>query len=243
MRNRGAGLFVANDSAKSRAAAPRPWPVAPHASNYARRVWWRGFELTPGVMLRASARLRPELAAMAERPRDLLPALVQAASGALSLHPRINFYVFWGRLVHAGGSARVGVVLENPDGSCTVVGVENAHRLSRAEVDRALAAGRLPAAPGPWERLRERTPVACYLAERLTGVFARRYRREVPPLFLSQLGLAGIEELAFTPAHSMALYPGWPREGRLPLTLCFSHALANARPVARFLLTICDLLG
>ena len=28
----------------------------------------------------------------------------------------------------------------------------------------------------------------------------------------------------------------------MPLTLCFNHQLANARPVGRFLLTIRDLL-
>ncbi len=224
------------------APAPRPWPVVPNASNYARRIWWRGFELTPGVSLRASARLRPELAALAQRPRELLPALVQAVSGALFLHPRLNFYVFWGRLVPAGRPVRVGVVLENRDGTCSMVSVADGHRLSRAAIDQVLDAGRVPAATGAWERLRERAPLPCYLAERISGRFQRRYQRQVPPLFLSQLGMPGIEELSFTPAHSMAIYPGWPRRGRLPLTLCFSHVLANARPVARFLLTVRDLL-
>jgi hypothetical protein len=40
----------------------------------------------------------------------------------------------------------------------------------------------------------------------------------------------------------MALFPGWPSQGRLPLTLCYNHQLANARPAGRLLLTIKDLL-
>ena len=80
----------------------RPLPVVPGQSNYARRIWWRGFELTPGVSLKTSVRLRPSLAAPAHNPRHLLPALAQATSAALSLHPRLNFFTFWGRLVWAG---------------------------------------------------------------------------------------------------------------------------------------------
>lgn len=221
---------------------PRPWPVIRFGSNYARRAWWRGFELSPGVSLKTTVHLRPALAAMAGRPRLLLPHLVQAASGALTLHPRLNHYIFWGRLRFAGLPVRVGVVLENRDGTCDMVPVAGGHQMSPSEISALLSQDRAAAQPGPWLRLREKAPLPCYWAERLSGVFARRYQRQVPPLFLSQLGVEGIEELSFTPAHSMALYPGWPTGGVMPLTLCFSHALANARPVARFLLTVRDLL-
>jgi hypothetical protein len=220
----------------------RPLPVAPGLSNYARRVWWRGFDLTPGVTLKTMVRLRPSLAARAEEPRHLLPALVQAASAGLSLHPRLNFYTFWGRLIWAGEPVRVGVVMENPDQSCTLANLSDAHRLGWDELRQALhQAGHTPP-PGLMERLREAWPVPTYLAERLGGLYARRYMRTTAPLFISMLALPGIDELTFAPAHSMSLLSGWPQEGRLPLTLCFNHQLANARPVGRLLLTIKELL-
>ncbi|MFZ5584502.1 MAG: hypothetical protein ACOZHQ_01100 [Thermodesulfobacteriota bacterium] len=227
----------------SQTPPPTPLPVVPGQSNFARRAWWRGFNLTPGVTVRTTARLRPTLADLADRPRELLLSLAAAASAGLCLHPRLNFYTFWGRLVWAGEPVRVGLVLERPDQSCLVPAVADAHLRDRgevwAEVQAALAR---PAPAGAYARLREGWPTACYAAERLSGTFQRRYVRENAPLFISMLALKGIEEAGFAPAHSMALFPGWPEDGRLPLTLCFNHQLANARPVGRLLLTIRDLL-
>ncbi len=220
----------------------RPLPVIPGQSNYARKVWWRGFELTPGVTLKTLVRLRPSLAAQADNPRHLLPALVQAASAGLSLHPRLNFYTFWGRLVWAGEPVRVDVVMENPDLTCYMATISDAHRLSWPELRRAIHEARHAPPPGLTERLREAWPLPTYVIERLSGAWARRHVRVKAPLTISMLALPGIEELTFAPAHSMALMPGWPRDGVLPLSLCFNHQLANARPVGRLLLTIKDLL-
>ena len=222
--------------------APPPYPVARAQSRYARHTWWRGFELAPGVCLKTSARLRPALAVAQDQPRVILAAVAQAASAALSLHPRLNYFTFWGRLVWAGLPPRVALVLENPDQSCDLVNLSAAHDLCPGQILRLLAQRPLPALPSPWARLREAWPLPCYLAERLSGALARNYARDMAPLFISQLGLPGIEELSFTPAHSMALYPAWPQDGRLSLTLCFNHQLANARPVGRFLLCIKELL-
>ncbi len=222
---------------------PPPLPVVPGASNYARRVWWRGFELTPGVSLKTSVRLRPSLARRAQHPRDLLLAVAGAASAALSLHPRLNYFTFWGRLVWAGWPVRVGLVMENPDLTCDMAVVSEAHQKSWPELAAALRQNRQAVPDSPYERLREAWPTACYLAERLSGGFQRRYLRDNAPLFISMIALPGIEEAAFVPAHSMALFPGWPQDDRLTLTLCFNHQLANARPLARYLLTVRDLLG
>lgn len=227
----------------SQTTPPTPLPVNLGQSNFARRAWWRGFNLTPGVTVRTTARLRPALAELADHPRELLLSLAAAASAALCLHPRLNFYTFWGRLVWAGEPVRVGLVLERPDQGCVVPAVADAHLRPRAEVwAEARAALAQPAPAGAYARLRERWPLACYAAERASGAFQRRYVRENAPLFISMLALKGIEDATFAPAHSMALFPGWPEDGRLPLTLCYNHQLANARPVARLLLTIRDLL-
>ncbi|MCA1906173.1 MAG: hypothetical protein LDL11_06245 [Desulfarculus sp.] len=227
----------------TRPVPPPPLPVVPGLSNYARRAWWRGFELTPGVSLKTSVRLRPSLADRAQNPRDLLLAVAGAASAALTLHPRLNYYTFWGRLVWAGWPVRVGLVIENPDLSCDMAVVADAHQKSWPELAAALRQDRQPAPVGAYRRLREAWPTACYLAERLSGFFERSYIAEFAPLFISMIAIPGIEEAAFAPAHSMALFPGWPQDGRLPLTLCFNHQLANARPLARYLLTIRDLLA
>ena len=221
---------------------PAPLPVVPGQSNYARRVWWRGFELTPGVTLKTTARLRPTLAARAHNPRHLLLALIQAASAALSLHPRLNFYTFWGRLVWAGLPVRVGVVMEKPDFTCYLANLTDAHNQSWAELHRVIKEARQTQPPSLPERLREACPLPAYALERLSGSWTRRYQRAKAPLVISMLALPGIEGLTFTDAHSMALYPGWPEDGRLPLTLCFNHQLANARPMGRFLLTIREML-
>lgn len=220
----------------------RPLPVVPGLSNYARQVWWSRYELIPGVTLKTTVRLRPSLAARAEEPRHLLPALAQAASAGLSLHPRLNFFTFWGRLVWAGEPVRVGVVVENPDLTCGMATLHEAHRLSWAELRQALRQAHRPQAPAPMDRLREAWPLATYALERLSGSYERLYVRHKAPLFISMLALPGIEEPSFVPAHSMALLPGWPLDGLLPLSLCFNHQLANARPVGRLLLTIKDLL-
>lgn len=221
---------------------PQPLPVIPGQSRYARQAWWRGFELTPGCSIITTARLRPALAARCQEPKELMYSLAWAASAALTLHPRLNFYTFWGDLVWAGEPARVGVVLENPDQTCTTVSVAQAHAMDRGTFFRTLVRGRKTPPPGPWERLRERWPLPCYLAERFSGHYQRAYQRHTAPLFISMLGLPGVEGGAFTPAHSMLLAPAWPIDGRLPLTLCYNHQLANGRPVARFLLTIRELL-
>jgi hypothetical protein len=187
-------------------------------------------------------RLRPSLAARAESPRHLLPALLQAASAGLSLHPRLNFCTFWGDLVWAGEPVRVGVVMENPDLTCDMATIADAHRLSWPELRQAIRHNRQTPPPTTMDRLRETWPLPTYALERLSGAWARRYMRLNGALFISMLALPGIEDLVFTPAHSMALLPSWPREGVLPLSLCFNHQLANARPVGRLLLTIKDLL-
>ena len=225
-----------------RSLAPQPLPLWPGGSNYPRRGLWRGSALPPGVHLGTSARLRPSLAARQDNPRHILLSVIQAASGALALHPRLNFFNYWGRLVWAGEPVRVAVVMENPDLTCDLVVVKEAHRMSRAQVAQALRQGRGQTPAGTWHRLRERFPAACYHLERLSGAYQRRNLRERAPLFISMLGLEGIDFLAYTPTMAMALYPGWPRNGRLPLTLCFSHQLGNARPLGRFLLTIKHLL-
>ena len=220
---------------------PTPYPVAPEGSRFARRAWWRGFELTPGVTLKAGVRLRPALAAAS--PWRRLSALTWAASAALALHPHLNFFTFWGRLAWAGWPVRVAVVLENGDASCDMVVVKGAHLLELEALEEILrsrqgALGR----PGPRGRLREAMPVASYWAERLSGCFAKDYARRNAPLFISMVGLEGIEEASFTPAHSMALYPGSLGQGRLPLVLCFNHQLANARPMGRLLVCLKELL-
>lgn len=220
---------------------PSPYPVSPEGSRFARRAWWREFELTPGVTLKATARLRPALGEAG--PWRSLAALTWAASAALALHPRLNFFTFWGRLTWAGWPPRVGVVLENGDASCDMVVVRGAHLMELEALEKLLRArhgslGRL----GRRGRLRQALPLTSYWAERLSGSFARDYARRNAPLFLSMVGLEGIEDASFTPAHSMALYPGWPDQGRLPLTLCFNHQLANARPVGRLLVCLKELL-
>lgn len=219
-----------------------PLPVVAGQNNFARRAWWRGFELTPGVTLKTTARLRPSLVRHAQNPRDLLLALAGAASAALCLHPRLNYFTFWGRLVWAGWPVRVGLVMENPDQTCDLPVVSDAHNKTWSELLDQLRRNRPSPPAGPYWRLREAWPTACYLAERVSGVFERRFARLNGPLVISMIALPGIEEATFTPAHNMILFPGWPEGGRLPLTLCFNHQLANARPVARLLLTIRDLL-
>ncbi|MBI4799160.1 MAG: hypothetical protein HY794_10580 [Desulfarculus sp.] len=99
-----------------------------------------------------------------------------------------------------------------------------------------------PQPPTPMDRLREAWPLATYALERLSGSYERLYIRHKAPLVISMLALPGIGAPSFVPAHSMALLPGWPKDGLLPLCLCFNHQLANARPVGRLLLTIKDLL-
>ena len=222
---------------------PPPLPVIPGQNNFARRAWWRGFELVPGVSLKTTARLRPSLARRAQNPRDLLLAVAGAASAALTLHPRLNYYTFWGRLVWAGWPARVGVVMENPDLTCDLPIVADAHRKTWNALWAELSRER-PAPPdSPYRRLREAWPTACYLAERLSGAFERDFIRRCAPVVISMIGLPGIEEVSFTPAHNMILFPGWPQDDQMPLTLCYNHQLANARPLARYLLTVRDLLG
>jgi hypothetical protein len=216
-----------------------PYPLWPGGSRYPREGLWQGKALVPAVRLKTTARLRPGLASAG--PRRLLPGLVQAASAALSLHPRLNFFNFGGRLVWAGRPERVAVVLERPDAACELVVVAGAHRLERAELERRLTTGAAPPA-GAWHRFRERWPRLGFALDSWTGALRRRVLERGAPLFVSQLGLPGIEEVSFTPTHALALYPGWPEGGRLPLTLCFSHQLANARPAGRFLLTVRELL-
>ncbi len=223
-------------------AAPPPMPVVPGESNFARRVWWRGFHLTPGVHLHANVHLRPALAERAGKPRELLLAVARAASAALTLHPRLNYFTFWGKLAWADWPARVGVVMENSDLSCDIVILRDAHLAPPGELLAALRHRPAPPPPGLYGRLREALPVACYAAERLSGAFQRNYVRASAPLFISMLALPGLERASFTTAHSMALFPGWPQGGLLPLTLCYNHQLGNARPVGRLLLTIKDLL-
>ena len=223
---------------------PSPYPVSPEGSRFARRAWWSAWELTPGVSLTATARLRPGLARAADRdPWQLLASLAWAASAALALHPRLNFFTFWGRLAWAGWPPRVSLVLENRDASCDMVVVSGAHHLGLDELGERLAArqGAL-GSPGARGRLRAALPLATYWAERLSGAFARDYARRNAPLFISMLGLPEIQRASFTPAHSMALYPGQVEQGRLPLVLCFNHQLANARPMGRFLGCLKNLL-
>jgi len=222
---------------------PPPYPVSPEGSRFARRAWWSGWELTPGVSLSATAVLRPSLARAAGEPRRLLAALAWAAAAGLALHPRLNFFTFWGRLAWAGWPPRVAMVLENGDASCDMLVVAGAHGMTLAELESRIAsrAGALGPPPGRG-RLRQALPLTAYWAERLSGAFARDYARRNAPLFISMLGLPAIERTAFTPAHSMALYPGPVVEGRLTLVLCFNHQLANARPVGRLLTCIKELL-
>ncbi len=221
---------------------PSPLPLWPGGSNYPRRGLWRGSALPPGVHLGTKAHLRPTLAARQDDARFMLLSIIQAASAALALHPRLNFFNYWGRLVWAGEPVRVAVVMENPDLTCDMVVVSQAHHMSRQELAQTLRQGRGRTPGGTWHGLRERFPGACYHLERLSGAFQRRNLRQRAPLFISMLGLKDIDFLAYTPTTAMALYPGWPSLGRLPLTLCFSHQLGNARPLGRFLLTIKELL-
>jgi hypothetical protein len=182
------------------------------------------------------------LAERADNPRELLISLTQAASAALLLHPRVNFFNCDGRMVWAGPDSRVAVVLENQDLTCDLVVVRNAHEMKRWDVGRALKEREGKRPQPPWNRLRQLFPAACYNLERWTRLLDRRLYCHSAPLFVSMLGLPGIEELSFAPSTSMALYPSWPEDGRLPLCLSFSHQMGNARPLARFLLTIRDLL-
>lgn len=220
-----------------------PYPIQPGLTRQARLTWWRAFELTPGVTLRATAHLRPSLAGRADEPWQMLAAVCRAASAALTLHPRLNFYTFWGKLVWAGWPPRVGAVLELPDASCRLVEVADAHLLAPAELIDLLRRERgRPAGTTAAGRLREAWPLAAYAWGRLTGSLVRDYARHTPPVFVSQMAMPEIEAAAFAPAHSCMIMPGWPREGRLPLTICFNHQLANARPVARYLVTVKQLL-
>lgn len=221
---------------------PQPYPVAKNLSRYARRGWWNALENAPAVGMSTVARLRPSLAALQHSPRQMAAAVSRAASAALSLHPRLNFYTFWGRLAWAGPGVRVQVFVEEPAQSCRSVILQEAHAMSQDQAAAALAALPGVCPDGPLDRLRERLPLTAYLAGRVSGALERGYKRANAPLFISTLALEGIEGLSFAPAHSMALYPGWPQDGRMRLSLCYNHQLANARPVGRFLLCIKELL-
>lgn len=222
--------------------APQPLPLWPGGDRYPRKGVWRGSALVPAVNLKTTVRLRPWLAERSDQPRELLISLTQAASAALMLHPRVNFFNCDGRMVWAGPEPRLAVVMENQDLTCDLVVVRNAHEKSRLYLGRALKEREGKRPQPSWNRLRQLFPAACFSLERWTRLLDRRLYRHSAPLFISMLGLPGIEELSFAPTTSMALYPGWPENGRLPLTLSFSHQLGNARPVARFLLTVRDLL-
>ncbi len=221
---------------------PKPLPLWPGGDRYPRRGVWRGSALVPAVSLKTTARLRPWLAERADQPLELLISLTQAASAALKLHPRVNFFNCDGRMLWAGPEPQVAVVMENQDLTCDLVVARQAHEMSRLELGRALTEriGKRP--QPPWNRLRQLFPATSFSLERWTRFLDRRLTRHSAPLFISMLGLPGIEEVSFAPTTSMAIYPGWPENGRLPLTLSFSHQLGNARPVARFLLTVRTLL-
>ncbi|MCF8034528.1 MAG: hypothetical protein K9K66_13185 [Desulfarculaceae bacterium] len=222
---------------------PRPYPVSPEGSRFARRAWWSRWELTPGVSLKTTVTLRPSLARAAADPWRLLAALGWAASAALSLHPRLNFFTFWGRLTWAGWPPRVAVVLENGDSTCDMVVISGAHQMSLDQLRARLAAHQGALGPlGARGRLRQALPLTTYWVERLSGSFTRDYCRRNAPLFISMLGMPSIEAVSFTPAHSMGLYPGALKDGCLPLGLCFNHQLANARPAGRLLSCIKNLL-
>lgn len=218
-----------------------PLPIAPGQGELPRRTRWRAPEAVHGVSLRANARLRPALARAQDQPWPMLAAVCRAASAALLLHPRLNFYTFWGRLRWAGLPPKVCAFLENADTSCTGVVIQAAHEMSQGRVIELLRAGRGQdeAPPSLMARL---WPEADYVLRRLSGVYPAQYVRHNAPLFVSMLWLAGVDDLCYTPAHSMALYPGMPVDGLMPLTLCYNHQLANARPVGRLLRTIADLL-
>lgn len=219
-----------------------PYPIIKDIDRFARRGWWNGLETAHAVSLSTTAGLRPSLGRLPGDSWRLLAAVCQAASAALSLHPKLNYFTFWGKLCWAGPQPRVQVFLEEPELSCCSVVLSSAHEMRPGQVQEFLRCNGLQRPATGWELLRERWPMPGYLLERFSGALKRRYKKENAPLFISMLGLEGIEDLRFAPAHSMALYPGWPVNGRLPLTLCYNHQLANARPVGRFLLTIRDLL-
>ncbi|KMY68224.1 hypothetical protein AAU61_00415 [Desulfocarbo indianensis] len=226
----------------SRKQTPLPLPIWPGGDRYPRRGVWRGSGLVPPVRLRTTARLRPGLAEVGQPPLQLLLSVTQAASAALKLHPRLNFFNFDGRMRWAGPGQRVAVVMENQDLTCDMVVVREAHEMGRADLAEALLQRDGQPPQGLANRLRQTFPAACFRLERWTRYWDRQVMRHSAPVFISMLGLPGIEEVSFTPTTSLALYPGWPQEGRLPLTLCFSHQYGNARPLGRFLLTVRDLL-
>jgi len=217
----------------------QPYPISRYSNTYARRIWFSGFGIPRGVTLTTTANLRPDLNHKHSDPWKLLTSVCRGASAALEQFPRLNYFTFWGRLFWAGKPERVTVILENSDFSCDLVLLKAAHKLTTDDILRSLKDRGEPVIPSRTRLfLSEHFPFSLYLMERLTGHYRRDYCLNNGPLFISMLGEPDIEDIAYTPEHSMALYPGWPKNGTMKLTLCFNHQLANARPVAKFLTAI-----
>ena len=216
-----------------------PYPISRHSNTYARRIWFSGFGTPRGVTLTSTVNLRPDLSQNQGDPWRILAAVCQGASAALRQFPRLNQFTFWGRLFWAGQPERITVIIENPDSSCDLVLLKAAHEMTTEDIVKTLKGRIDPIAPnGARLSFAEHFPFVLYLLERLTGHYRRDYCLNQGPIFVSMLGEAEIDDISYTPEHSMALYPGWPKNGTMRLTLCFNHQLANARPVARFLIAI-----
>ncbi len=169
--------------------------------------------------------------------------IIQAIAQAMIEYPKLNYYTFWGKLVWAGEKPKISVIMENSDYSCDIVLLEDPLFFNEEAIGNVLM-NRDRRNEGEKKRrwLIGKFPLLYFLFERVTGKYVKEYTSEHGPVFLSIINLPGIQEVSYTPAHSMAIYPGWLENGKMKLTICFNHQLANARPVGRFLLRIREIL-
>jgi hypothetical protein len=221
----------------------KPYPISYRGSEYARHVWFSGYGVPRGVFLRTTAQLPPEFTDQHKQLWRILAKVCRAASAAILEHPRLNYYTFWGKPVWGGQPPRVNAIIENEDFSCDMALIEAAHEKDEETIIRELQDRSNISDHGkPLSQLERRMPLLHFFIERFTGVYERKYCSIYAPLWISMVGLSEIEDVAYTPAHSMALYPSLQKDGELRLTLCFNHQLANARPVGRFLIAIKKIL-
>ena len=120
----------------------RPLPVVPGHSHYARKVWWRGFELTPGVASRPARACVPAWRP-GRRPPRFAAGLGAGGQRRLEPAPAPELLHLLGQFDLAGEPARVEWLWRTRISPATSPPSADAHRLSWAELfkDVTLVAG------------------------------------------------------------------------------------------------------
>jgi len=228
-----------------------PYTLHTSVNRYARTIWYSTSGYKPSIVVKADIATSKAQELAHSRGVSVNAIFVKALAMALTEFPRLNYYCFFGKPIWGGDNTKISLVYEVGDeGTINIKSIIDAEKkepeIVHEEIKSLLNSDNLRAVARRTlgTRMMNAFPRLAYHIMKFTGALQRDYIRGISPVIFSNVNVSGITSLESCGIgfNSMIASPGRIRDEKCEFNIAFNHEVTNARPVAKYLARVKEII-